>query len=92
VIVFANELASFLQELRTLGVKESIVEEFERVSVQHPGTAERIGLDKVRVFPHETGKLDAAQLRFYEMTLLGHMTVLVQMATGKMPSYSYLTG
>ncbi len=91
-MVFADELTVFIQELRALGVKASIIKEFQQVSKMHVGTAESIGLDKLRVFPPGTGKLDAMRLMMYEPMLLAHLTVLKQKATGSMPSYSHLLG
>jgi hypothetical protein len=90
--MFSDELTTFLQELRTLGVKPSIVEEFERVSNLYLSTAERIGLGKIRTFPSGTGKLDSTRLMMYENFLLAHLTLLTQAATGTMPNYSHLMG
>lgn len=92
MVAFTDDLATFLRELHTLGVKPSIIKEFERVSKLHLSTAERIGLGKIHRFPPGTGKLDSTRLMMYESMLLAHLTVLTQEATGTMPNYSHLIG
>ena len=91
-MVFIDELATFIQELRTLGVKPAIIDELARVSNKYPSTAEGIGLSTIRQFPPGAGKLDPTRLMMYESFLLAHLAVLTQAATGTLPDYSHLIG
>lgn len=80
------------RDLRSLGVKAKVVDEFERVCGEYPESA-ALGLDSIRGVVSgawSNPNPDPMALTLLEGALVGTMTAMVQHATGKMPNLSHL--
>ena len=80
------------RELRTLGVKAKVIEEFERICRQYPDSA-ALGLDAMRGAisgARSNPDLDGFGLVMLESVVVGAMSSTVQHATGKTPNLSHL--
>lgn len=87
-----TEFDKLAKELRTLGVKPKVVDEFERICREHPEsaalglTALKAAVEGARTNP-DLGNMGVTML---EATVVGAMTNTVQHATGTMPNLSHL--
>ncbi len=80
------------RELRSLGVKTKVVDEFGRVCGKYPESA-ALGLDALRdtvAAVKRLPELDPTAVMMLQSTVLAAATVTVQHATGKMPNLSHL--
>jgi hypothetical protein len=80
------------RDLRSLGVKTKVVDEFERVCGKHPESA-ALGLDTLRntvASAKSLPKLDPMAVVMLQGVVLAAATTTVQHATGEMPSLSHL--
>lgn len=80
------------KELRSLGVKPKVVDEFERICRKHPESA-ALGLSALQAVvggAKSNPDLGAMGITMLEATIVGAMTNTVQHATGTMPNLSHL--
>lgn len=83
------DLNTCIQELRKLGIRTKVIDEFERICQQYPDAAATLGFEMV------SAAISGAQINpnlsqtgrsMLESLLVAHLQQVVLHATGKMPS------